>query len=141
MTGYNIASGIGLGAVLRAGSRRVLAPPFAAFDLDTVCDIPVSTEQAARIMAVLREAILNSIDHARPASVPGKILLSSACEPDGTIRIQVADHGVGLPEGFDATHDGGPGFRTMRWAGARSSCLGLAVGVRLPAPERSGQSS
>jgi two-component sensor histidine kinase len=142
MTGSNVASEIALATVLHVGSRRILAErsPFAAFDIESACDVTVSTGQAARILAVLREAILNSIDYAHPAGVPGRILLSSAREPDGSIRVEVADDGVGLPEGFDPERDGGHGFRTMRRAGAelgaelsfRSSCLGLAVGLILP---------
>ena len=150
MTGSTVAVQVGLDAVLRAGARRTLAerPSDTAFDLHFGSDVVVTMGQAARIVAVLREAILNSIDYAHPAGVPGRIEVCSALERDGTMMIQIADDGVGLPEGFDTLLDGGEGFHIMRRAGAelgavlsfKSSCLGLAVGLLLPTPVR-GQSS
>ena len=59
MTGSNVASQMALNAVLRAGARRINAqrPASPAFHRAGT-GVGVSTGQAARIVAVLHEAIL-----------------------------------------------------------------------------------
>ena len=151
MSGSNVVFKTRLDAILRAAAHRILAerPAFAGFDMDAGCDAAVSTRQAALIIAVLREAILNSVDYAHPAGVPGRLFLSSARDRDKTIRIEIVDDGVGLPEGFDPAHDGGDGFRAMRRASTelgaglsfQSSCLGLVVSLFLPAVTRDGDAN
>ncbi len=142
MARASIASEVPLDAVLRAGIRRIFGaqPTPQSLEMDAACKAYVTTGQAARIVGVVREAIMNSLEYAHPTGIPGKIELSSAVQEDGTLRIQIADDGVGLPEGFDTERDGGSGFRTMRRAshelGAslsiESSSLGLVICLTLP---------
>ncbi len=59
---------------------------------------------------VLSEIISNSVKHAFPAGRAGTIRVDLSCAPDGTIRLGVADDGVGLPAGFDPRSDGRMGL-------------------------------
>lgn len=90
---------------------------------------------------IVAEAVKNAIKYAHPAGVRGRIEVHCARDADGSIRIDVADDGVGLPEGFDPVGDGGFGFHLMREQSARlgatitfvSTSLGLRVELRAPA--------
>lgn len=103
----------------------------------------VRPADAALIGALVDEAIANAIQYAHPAGVPGKVTV--ACERDvkGRTRVTVSDDGVGLPENFDATRDGGTGFTMMRALSEKlratltcdSSSLGLSVRLCLPASQ------
>lgn len=58
----------------------------------------VAAEKAAPLALIVNELVTNAIKHAfvgRDADVPGKLSVSLA-KPDGVMRIEVADDGVGL---------------------------------------------
>ena len=75
------------------------------------CALP--SDQALAVGLIVAELVTNSLKYAHPAGVRGKI--SVRCEPvaDG-LTIEVADDGVGLPEGFDPETAPSLGFRLMR---------------------------
>ena len=141
MSPANVTSTYSLEALLKAGIRRILRqrPARRAVEIRTNCDVAVSISEAVRILAVVREAIYNSIDHAHPVGVPGRILVTTLIDGRGRICIEVADDGVGLPEGFDPRMDGAEGFQIMRRTSAElgselifeTSSLGLAVGLAI----------
>ena len=62
--------------------------------------------------------------------------------PGGAILIQIADDGVGLPEGFDPAKDGGLGMRMVRMLADQlgasltfeSTGIGLTVRLLIPPP-------
>ncbi len=101
----------------------------------------VRAECAGPLVLIVSEAVRNSIKHAHPSGVSGKISLGFRQEKDGAIAIEVIDDGVGLPEGFDPAVDGEIGFQMIRRqaekCGGRvsfeSNCLGLSVSVHVPA--------
>jgi two-component sensor histidine kinase len=84
--------------------------------------------------------ITNALKYAHPAGVAGKIQISSRESPDGRLAIEIADDGVGLPEGFDPTVSSGKGLRLMRalaeQLGGRldfeQGLIGLSVRLEVP---------
>lgn len=65
--------------------------------LDGPIDASVSDEAGEQLIAVLCEALSNVARHARA----GKVRVSVGVA-DGVLRLEVADDGVGIPEGADA---------------------------------------
>ena len=78
----------------------------------TSCLVPV--DGIVPLTLIVTELVTNSVKYAHPAGVPGKISLTGGRQADGTLVIEFADDGVGLPEGFDPAVDGGFGFRLTR---------------------------
>ncbi len=89
---------------------------------------------------IVSEAVTNAIEHAHPSGVPGEIGIHCRRDAADALVVEVTDDGVGLPEGFDPTSDGGFGFRVMRaqteQLGAtltfESTSLGLRMQLRVP---------
>jgi two-component sensor histidine kinase len=75
------------------------------------CLIPSSHAFAVGAIAV--EAMANALEHAHPAGVLGDLSVA-CCRVSNGLLLEVADDGVGLPEGFDAAHDGGIGLEWVR---------------------------
>ena len=82
------------------------------FDLKADCEI--SARHADAVALVVSEAITNALKYAHPARVPGKICVASGGNKDQGLVIEVADDGVGLPEGFDPLTAKSTGTRLMR---------------------------
>ncbi|MFZ1960809.1 MAG: sensor histidine kinase [Methylovirgula sp.] len=110
-----------------------------SFDLAPECI--VAPKQAVAIGLIVGEAISNSLKYAHPAGVNGKLQL--ACEPlDRGIVIEIADDGVGLPEGFDPMKDGATGCAVSRALATQLSAklefdqmpIGLCVRLTIPQP-------
>lgn len=73
-------------------------------------DIFVLIDTAIPCGLVLSEIISNSMNHAFPEGRAGTIRVALSSAPDGTITLDVADDGVGLPAGFDPRSDGRMGL-------------------------------
>jgi two-component sensor histidine kinase len=103
------------------------------------CFIPA--EAALPLSGICVEVLTNAIWHAHPTGVVGSLSVSSRRDADGSTVVEIADDGVGLPEGFDTERDGGAGLGSVReWArqiGAApefsSAGLGLTFRLRMPA--------
>jgi len=101
----------------------------------------VATAHALPICLIVTETVTNSLKYAHPSGVKGLLLVGCYREPDGSLVVEVADDGVGLPEGFDLKADGGIGSRTVhllaQQIGAEvrfaSPPIGLSFRLRLPA--------
>ncbi|HEY2070469.1 MAG TPA: sensor histidine kinase [Rhizomicrobium sp.] len=101
----------------------------------------VRPEQAQTIGLILGEIILNAVKHAHPAGLPVQMTLACGPNAAGNIAIDIADDGVGLPEGFDPMTHPGVGFRLVRSLAERlkagleieSDSLGLCHRLILPA--------
>lgn len=118
-------------------------PPAAGVDvtycLDSTCS--VRPDRVAPLVRMTWELIANALRHAHPARVRGRLAIVCRPGPRGEVVIEVADDGVGLPEGFDAAIDGGEGMQLVRILGRRlgatvsfeSEGLGLTVRVVVPA--------
>jgi two-component sensor histidine kinase len=106
-------------------------------DLDPYCLLP--PEQGLAVALIVAELIANALKYAHPTGVRGKIALRCR-RRDGGVIIEVADDGVGLPEGFDPETASSLGFRLMRGLahqlGARLSFdqggLGLCARLSMP---------
>jgi len=74
----------------------------------------VKAAQALPIGLIAAEMMTNAIKYAHPTGIPVRMSVSTGSNPDGSIFVEVEDDGIGLPEGFDSSRDGGLGFRLMR---------------------------
>ena len=70
--------------------------------------------RAHTLSLIVGEIVLNAAKHAHPTGVPIEMSVVCASPGDGTITVEICDDGIGLPEGFDATRDGGFGFGLIR---------------------------
>ena len=75
------------------------------------CLIP--SKHAFAVAAIAVEVLANSLEHAHPAGVNGDLSVA-CCRVNGGLLLEVADDGVGLPEGFDVARDGGIGIQWVR---------------------------
>ncbi|HEY5006863.1 MAG TPA: sensor histidine kinase [Caulobacteraceae bacterium] len=123
-----------IGSMSLAGDM-VLGPMTSA-----ACTIPA--QQALPIGFVVGELVTNAVKYAHPAGVKGRAELGCFRRPGGAILIQIADDGVGLPEGFDPAKDGGLGMRMVRMLADQlgasltfeSTGIGLTVRLLIPPP-------
>jgi two-component sensor histidine kinase len=74
----------------------------------------IKASKALPIGLMVAELITNSVKYAHPSNVPLKLDVTYKRHSDKSICIEVSDDGVGYPEGFDTSKDGGLGFRVMR---------------------------
>ncbi len=102
---------------------------------DGACFLPA--DQLVLVGLIVTELVMNAVKYAHPTAVPTRISVDCKQAPDGTLFVEVADDGVGLPEAFDPSVDGGLGFRVMRALAEqlggklsfRSDALGLRAGL------------
>ncbi|HEY1631029.1 MAG TPA: sensor histidine kinase [Rhizomicrobium sp.] len=102
------------------------------------CD--VTPEQAQTAMLVVGEIVMNAIKHAHPTGLPVAIAVTCERNHDGSVSLEVADDGIGLPENFDPMTSTGLGMRLIRSlcnkldAGLEieSDSLGLTFRMRIP---------
>ncbi len=100
----------------------------------------VTPEQAQQIGLMVSEIIMNAVKHAHPTGIPVQISLACRREANGRLTIEIADDGVGLPEGADRSAKGGVGFKLIHTLAQslkadlriESDSLGLTFLVTLP---------
>jgi two-component sensor histidine kinase len=73
----------------------------------------VSSQQAQSVGLIVNEVVTNSMKHAHPTGIPVEIRITCRRAAGDNIEIEVMDDGVGLPEGFDHSKNGGIGFRMI----------------------------
>jgi two-component sensor histidine kinase len=103
------------------------------------CHVPPAI--ALNVGLIVGELVTNAIKYAHPAGVDGWIEVSCRPGPDGSLRIEVTDDGVGLPEKFDSRSSGNIGTRLVgslaqQIGGDLAFCnegLGLRCILTLPA--------
>jgi two-component sensor histidine kinase len=109
------------------------------FDCDIGCLLP--PEMALPLGLIVGELTTNAVKYAHPTGVAGKIGVGCHRNSADMIVVEVADDGVGLPEGFDPETDGRLGFRLIRSlvdqiaanCSHASSELGLSFVLKIPA--------
>jgi two-component sensor histidine kinase len=107
-------------------------------DLEPNCVIPA--KQASAVGLVVGEAITNALKYAHPTGVPGKIAITSRRGRDRGLVIEVADDGVGLPEGLDPHRSESTGMDLMRLLAKQLSArleferrpIGLCIRIEMP---------
>ena len=100
----------------------------------------VAEDKVLPLCLIVTELVTNSLKYAFPAGAPGDLWGGGRGEAEGTLTIEVADDGVGLPEGVEFATGGGLGARTITLLVRRleahvafeSSALGLRSTLRLP---------
>ena len=90
-------------------------------------DCLVLTRHVQPITLIVCEILINAMKYSHPAGAPVRVTVACESKSDGTLLISVADDGIGLPEGFDTTKDGGIGFQVMR---ALTSEMGALLDIR-----------
>jgi two-component sensor histidine kinase len=108
-----------------------------ACDSQAVCFMPAHSALLAGL--AVRELLINAIKFAHPSGVTGNLLVG--CNQAGdSIVVDVADDGVGFPEGFDPMTNGELGLQFVRWlatqldAGLAFHDTGIGVHVILRIP-------
>jgi two-component sensor histidine kinase len=75
--------------------------------------IRMGTTRASMLAMIAHELITNVSKYAYPGGA-GPVSVLCRREPDGTVRLTVADMGVGLPESIEPGDGGGLGMRIIR---------------------------
>src|ERR1700735_1683379 len=63
---------------------------------------------------ITAELLTNAVKYAHPTGVTVNIQVRCETNDDGSFLVEVTDDGVGFPENFDPSADGGLGFQLMR---------------------------
>jgi two-component sensor histidine kinase len=63
---------------------------------------------------ITAELLTNAIKYAHPTGLPVRVQVRCETKDDGSFMVEVTDDGVGFPENFDPSTDGGLGFQLMR---------------------------
>ncbi len=100
----------------------------------------VAPERALPLGLIVGEVVTNAVKYAHPAGIEGNIAVGCK-RTNGRIIIEIADDGIGLPEGFDPSRDGGLGLRLVRSLAAQLGAslaftdtgTGLTVQIQMPA--------
>jgi PAS domain S-box-containing protein len=152
---------------LLSSQARVAMPPTVSFDL---LPVQLAIDKAIPLALIINELLTNTLKHAFPDGRAGEIRISlqerrgvkfyaptedtGAIPGGGTSRraptheLTVADNGVGLPEGFDATNQKSLGLQlvtmlTKQLDGALAieSCGGTSVSIAFNGNEKSKKTS
>ncbi|MDH4190075.1 MAG: PAS domain-containing protein [Betaproteobacteria bacterium] len=78
-----------------------------------VADFQLGVEAAIPCGLILNELVSNAFKHAYAEGADGEIVIEAVMLDDGRIRMRVADHGRGLPEGFDPAHSESLGMQLV----------------------------
>jgi two-component sensor histidine kinase len=63
---------------------------------------------------ITAELLTNASKYAHPTGLPVKVHIRCETGTGGSFMVEVSDDGVGFPENFDPSTDGGLGFQLMR---------------------------
>ncbi|MBS0525549.1 MAG: sensor histidine kinase [Proteobacteria bacterium] len=103
----------------------------------------VTSEQAFVLALTFAEIVTNAVKYAHPSGLPVEMAVVGASTAGGSIKLEISDDGVGLPEGFNPDRDSGVGMKMVRYMidsvggelGTSSDELGLAFSITLPAKQ------
>lgn len=76
--------------------------------------VAFSLDAAIPCSLIVNELVSNALKYAFPPGRTGEILVRLGREEDGTVQLEVADNGVGLPAGYDWTQSQSLGLRLVR---------------------------
>jgi two-component sensor histidine kinase len=82
--------------------------------VDNSCDGYVDPRQALHAALITAELLTNASKYAHPTGLPVMVNIRCETDGDGSLLVEVTDDGVGFPENFDPSTDGGMGFQLMR---------------------------
>jgi two-component sensor histidine kinase len=82
--------------------------------VDNACDGCIDPRHALHVGLITAELLTNASKYAHPAGLLVKVNVRIETGDDGSFAVEVTDDGVGFPENFDPSFDGGLGFQLMR---------------------------
>jgi two-component sensor histidine kinase len=110
-------NGVNLGDFLREISEMIgTIDPEGKMDLtvDNSCKGYIDSRHALHAGLITAELLTNASKYAHPTGLPVKVHIHCETKGDGSFLVEVTDDGVGFPESFDPSTDGGLGFQLMR---------------------------
>jgi two-component sensor histidine kinase len=110
-------NGVNLGDFLEEISVLISTlSPDGRMDLtvDNACDGYIDPRHALHAGLITAELLTNAGKYAHPSGLVVKVDLRCETNDDGSFMVEVTDDGVGFPENFDPSTDGGLGFQLMR---------------------------
>ena len=110
-------NGVNLGDFLEEISEMISTlGPEGRMDLtvDNSCDGYIDPRHALHAGLITAELLTNASKYAHPSGLVVKVNVLSETKEDGSFMVEVTDDGVGFPEDFDPSTDGGLGFQLMR---------------------------
>ena len=110
-------NGVNLGDFLQEISELIgTLGPEGRMDLtvDNACDGYINPRHALHAGLITAELLTNAGKYAHPTGLPVKVHIRCETKDDGSFLVEVTDDGVGFPENFDPSTDGGLGFQLMR---------------------------
>ncbi len=110
-------NGVNLGDFLGEISEMISTlSPEARMDLtvDNSCDGYIDPRHALHAGLITAELLTNASKYAHPSGLVVKVNVLCETKDDGSFMVKVTDDGVGFPEDFDPSTDGGLGFQLMR---------------------------
>jgi two-component sensor histidine kinase len=109
--------GVNLGEFVKEVSEMIgsLGPPGnMQLTVDRACDDHIDARHALHAGLIIAELLTNASKYAHPTGLPVKVHIHCETKDDGSFMVEVTDDGVGFPENFDPSIDGGLGFQLMR---------------------------
>jgi two-component sensor histidine kinase len=82
--------------------------------VDNACHGYIDPRHALHAGLITAELLTNASKYAHPSGLVVKVNLRCETNDDGSFVAEVVDDGVGFPENFDPSSDGGLGFQLMR---------------------------
>ena len=110
-------NGVNLGDFLEEISEMISTlSPEGRMDLtvDNSCDGYIDPRHALHAGLIAAELLTNASKYAHPSGLVVKVNVLCETKDDGSFMVEVTDDGVGFPEDFDPSTDGGLGFQLMR---------------------------
>lgn len=101
----------------------------------------IRADKVLPVCLIVTEVVTNALKYVHPTGVRGSLMIGCRYDDDGSVLVEVADDGVGLPDGFDPVADGGIGSRTVGLLARKLEAevaylpqpIGLCFQLRLPA--------
>ena len=95
-------------------AHHTLIPPGLRVDFDIApSDVQVPSRQATVLALLINELVSNAVSHGFEGRAHGRISVDTERE-NGSVRVRVANDGVGVPEGFDPAESQGLGMRIVQ---------------------------
>jgi two-component sensor histidine kinase len=110
-------NGVNLGDFLEEISEMISTlNPEGRMDLvvDNACKGYIDPRHALHVGLITAELLTNASKYAHPSGLAVKVHIGCETKDDGSFMVEVTDDGVGFPENFDPSTDGGLGFQLMR---------------------------
>jgi two-component sensor histidine kinase len=111
------SNGVNLGDFLQEISELInTLGPVGKMELtvDHACDGYIDPRHALHAGLITAELLTNAGKYAHPTGLPVKVHIRCETKGGGSFLVEVTDDGVGFPENFDPSTDGGLGFQLMR---------------------------